>query len=153
MILLTISLSLYVLLFYYERINAKVYGVENRIDFVCADAYDVLKSLIPPSNPDGTPGVSKVDAVLLAPPWGGPDYSAYDQFDMSTDFPSGDGLELIKLAYKVSKNVICVFPKNIVKTQVHDLALELQAQCRVEKIFMYEKHKLSIIYFGDLSST
>ena len=133
------------------RINAKVYGVENRIDFVCADAYDVLKSLIPPANPDGTPSVSKVDAVLLAPPWGGPDYSAYDQFDMSTGFPSGDGLELIKLAYKVSKNVICVFPKNIIETQVDELMVELEAECRVEEIFMYKKHKLSIIYFGDLS--
>ena len=125
--------------------------MENRIDFVCADAYDVLKSLIPPANPDGTPGVSKVDAVLLAPPWGGPDYSAYDQFDMSTGFPSGDGLELIKLAYKVSKNVICVFPKNIIETQVDELMVELEAECRVEEIFMYKKHKLSIIYFGDLS--
>ena len=127
--------------------------MESQIDFVCADAYDVLNSLIPHAEPNGSPGVSKVDAVLLAPPWGGPDYSAYGQFDMSTGFPSGDGLQLIKLAYKVSKNVICVFPKNIIRSQVHHLMMELQAKCRVEEIFMYNKHKLSIIYFGDLSET
>jgi trimethylguanosine synthase len=127
-----------------------VYGVEDRIDFVCADAYDILNSLIPHCEPDGAPGVSKVDAVLLAPPWGGPEYSAFDHFDMSTGFPSGDGLELIKLAYKVSKNVVCVFPKNIMKAQVHSLMGELGAKCRVEEVFMYNKHKLSILYFGGL---
>jgi trimethylguanosine synthase len=50
----------------FRRHNARIYGVEDRIEFVCGDAYDVLASL----QDRG----AVVDAVFLSPPWGGPRY-------------------------------------------------------------------------------
>ena len=43
------------------RHNARVYGVDDRIDFVLGDFFQVAKDL-------------KADAVFLSPPWGGPEY-------------------------------------------------------------------------------
>ena len=105
--------------------------MESRIDFICADAYHVLSSFIPqhPCEEKGSETNSteknpppKVDVVILAPPWGGPDYNVSKHFDMRTGFPSGDGLELIKLALRVSENVICIFPKNLSKAQLKKFA-------------------------------
>ena len=154
------------LIIIYCRANAKIYGVENRIDFICADAYHVLSSLIPQHPcPDKEPGTNgtldsreknplpKVDVVILAPPWGGPDYNVCKHFDMRTGFPSGDGLELIKLALRVSENVICIFPKNLSKQQLKEFITEqgdLNGCCYVDEIFLYQKHKMSVIFFGAL---
>ena len=69
---------------------------------------------------------------------------------MRTDFPSGDGVELIKLTLKICRNIICVFPKNISNQDIHDLMFEVGAKCLVEKIHLYKKHKLTIIYFGEM---
>lgn len=41
--------------------NARVYGVLDKIEFVCADFFDAAESL-------------KADVVFLSPPWGGPEY-------------------------------------------------------------------------------
>ena len=150
----------------YDRANAKIYNVESRIDFICADAYDVLTSLIPNTichsddpvqvttltfDPNSRNPPPRVDVVLLAPPWGGPSYTEYKYFDMRTNFLSGDGLELIKLAFRVTKNVICVFPKNIMKSQLNEFIEEENiVDCRLDEIHLYKKHKMSIIFFGPL---
>ena len=145
----------------YDRLNAKIYGVESRIDFICADAYHVLSSLIPQHScvekGSGTNSTEKnpppkVDVVILAPPWGGPDYNVSKNFDMRTGFPSGDGLKLIKLALRVSENVICIFPKNLSKAQLKKFITEedLNGCCNIDEIFLYQKHKMSVIFFGSL---
>ncbi|VDM85522.1 unnamed protein product [Strongylus vulgaris] len=51
------------------RENAKVYGVENRIEFICCDFFHFAAKW--------TENIGKsadVDAVFLSPPWGGPSY-------------------------------------------------------------------------------
>lgn len=139
------------------KLNAKAYGVQDKIDFVCADAYDILYALGEPpletaiSSPTSPETYSEpVDAVLLAPPWGGPGYTDNVYFNMKTDFPSGDGFELIKLAAKFCPNIICVFPKNMDKHQIDELVEVIGLKCVVEEIFLYTKHKLSVLYFGPM---
>ena len=46
------------------RRNAQIYGVADRINFICGDFLNVARALRPGS----------VDAVYLSPPWGGPSY-------------------------------------------------------------------------------
>jgi trimethylguanosine synthase len=53
------------------RHNAKVYEVDNRIDFICGDVYDVLRTI-------------QADVVFLSPPWGGPEYLSHDVYDVDT---------------------------------------------------------------------
>jgi trimethylguanosine synthase len=43
------------------RHNARLYGVEHKIEFICADFFDVAPRLA-------------ADGVFLSPPWGGPLY-------------------------------------------------------------------------------
>ena len=44
------------------RNNARVYGVESKIEFIVGDFFQLAPSLI-------------ADAVFLSPPWGGPEVS------------------------------------------------------------------------------
>lgn len=46
------------------RRNARIYGVGDRIEFICSDFLNVARALRSGS----------VDAVYLSPPWGGPSY-------------------------------------------------------------------------------
>jgi hypothetical protein len=41
------------------------------------------------------PNNTAIDVIILAPPWGGPEYLYTKEFDMKTMFPSGDGMELV----------------------------------------------------------
>ncbi|KAI8469588.1 MAG: RNA cap guanine-N2 methyltransferase-domain-containing protein, partial [Monoraphidium minutum] len=51
------------------RHNAALYGVEHRIEFVCADFFKLAPTLA-------------ADGVFLSPPWGGPHYRFCDAFDV-----------------------------------------------------------------------
>ena len=54
----------------------------------------------------------KADVVLLAPPWGGVDYSKKEVFRLE-DLPAGlDGRELFAMARKLTKNVVFLLPRN-----------------------------------------
>lgn len=53
------------------RHNARIYGVEDRIEFICGDYLQLIPKL-------------KADVVFLAPPWGGIDYTNVDYFDIPT---------------------------------------------------------------------
>ena len=53
------------------RHNAEVYGVANYIEFICGDFLQLAPYL-------------RGDVVFLSPPWGGPDYSHADVFDVET---------------------------------------------------------------------
>ncbi|CAO3614132.1 unnamed protein product [Mucor hiemalis] len=59
------------------RENAKIYGVEDRIEFILGDFFELAPSL-------------KADVVFLSPPWGGPSYLTEDTFDLKSMIP-GDG--------------------------------------------------------------
>ncbi|ELW71973.1 Trimethylguanosine synthase [Tupaia chinensis] len=62
------------------RNNAEVYGVADKIEFICGDFLLLASSL-------------KADVVFLSPPWGGPDYATAETFDIRT-MMSPDGYPL-----------------------------------------------------------
>ena len=47
--------------------NAKIYGVEDKIEFIIGDFFQVAPSI-------------KADVVFLSPPWGGPNYKNVENF-------------------------------------------------------------------------
>jgi trimethylguanosine synthase len=49
------------------RRNAQIYGVLDRIQFICGDFLHVARALQSTRH--------TIDAVFLSPPWGGPDYA------------------------------------------------------------------------------
>lgn len=51
--------------------NARVYGVEDRIEFIIGDYFHVAPKL-------------RADVVFLSPPWGGPEYLGAEVFDLET---------------------------------------------------------------------
>lgn len=53
------------------RSNAEVYGVADKIEFMCGDFMVLAADL-------------KADVVFLSPPWGGPDYATAEVFDIQT---------------------------------------------------------------------
>jgi len=53
------------------RHNARIYGVEDRIDFIVCDFLILAPTL-------------KADVVFLSPPWGGPSYLKAEVFDIAT---------------------------------------------------------------------
>lgn len=52
------------------KINATIYGVADRIEFVLGDYLKLASHL-------------KADVVFLSPPWGGPDYQHSDIYDLN----------------------------------------------------------------------
>lgn len=62
------------------RNNAEVYGIADKIEFICGDFLLLASHL-------------KADVVFLSPPWGGPDYATAETFDIRT-MMSPDGYPL-----------------------------------------------------------
>ena len=91
----------------------------------------------------------KADVVVLAPPWGGVDYSQKEVFNLE-DLPEGlDGKSLFELARRVTKNIVFILPRNINRKQ---LALLVDEGEMVEIVEGYIEGsvKMVIAYFGDL---
>ncbi|CAB3386854.1 Hypothetical predicted protein [Cloeon dipterum] len=88
--------------------NARVYGVQDKIEFICADFMQVAASL-------------KADAIFLSPPWGGPDYTQKQVFNLE-DLSCVDAKEMFKVAKAVSENVVMYMPRNTNRKQLMSLA-------------------------------
>lgn len=54
--------------------NARIYGVEDRIDFILGDVMTLLPGL-------------KADVVFVSPPWGGPEYLQQPIYDIKEMLP------------------------------------------------------------------
>ena len=73
------------------RHNAKIYGVEDRIEFILGDALEVVPKL-------------KADIIFLSPPWGGPEYLNNMEFDIETMITSPlDGISLYHMVRKSNR--------------------------------------------------
>ncbi|XP_040401499.1 trimethylguanosine synthase isoform X2 [Cygnus olor] len=80
------------------RSNAEVYGVADKIEFVCGDFMVLAADL-------------KADVVFLSPPWGGPDYATAEIFDIQTMI-CPDGFEIFRLSKKITNNIVYFLPRN-----------------------------------------
>ncbi|KAI8322875.1 S-adenosyl-L-methionine-dependent methyltransferase, partial [Martensiomyces pterosporus] len=89
------------------RHNARVYGVDDRIEFILGDFYQLAPHL-------------KADVVFMSPPWGGPEYLCADTFDMD-QMPFHTGQEWLDRARLVSDNIVYYMPRNCDPAQLAQL--------------------------------
>ncbi|XP_032466067.1 trimethylguanosine synthase [Phocoena sinus] len=117
------------------RHNAEIYGVADKIEFICGDFLQLASHL-------------KADVVFLSPPWGGPDYATAEIFDIST-MMSPDGFEIFRLSQKITNNIIYFLPRNANIDQVASLAGP-GGQVEIEQNFLNNRLKTITAYFGKL---
>ncbi|XP_073269776.1 uncharacterized protein [Primulina huaijiensis] len=119
--------------------NAKIYGVEDRIDFIVADFFQLAPFL-------------KGDVVFLSPPWGGPSYKAKENFTLDLLKPR-DGHSLFQVAQAITPNIIMYLPRNVDMPQAIELSWlsSPPLDVEVEENFVRGKSKGITIYFGDIA--
>ena len=80
------------------RENARIYGVDHKIDFLLGDFLQLAPVL-------------KADVVFLSPPWGGPQYLGEEIFDIDK-MMTPEGFLIFRLAKAISHNVSFFVPRN-----------------------------------------
>ena len=75
-----------------------IYGVEERIEFIVGDYFEIIQTLRP-------------DVVFLSPPWGGPEYLDQETFDLA-NMSGLDGIKIFNDAAKLTKNIAYFVPRN-----------------------------------------
>ncbi|CAL5037224.1 unnamed protein product [Urochloa decumbens] len=116
--------------------NARVYGVEDRIEFVVGDFFHLAPSL-------------KADLVFLSPPWGGPSYIQAPVYTLDMLKPK-DGYTTFQAAQKIAPNVIMFLPRTVDVSQVEELSWLSCPPLDLETEESYVQHRLKGItaYFG-----
>ncbi|GAA57620.1 trimethylguanosine synthase, partial [Clonorchis sinensis] len=153
--------------------NAQIYGVQSRIEFVCADFFTWARHKL--NETKKTRDTPPYDAVILSPPWGGPTYLEQSVFDLDSirfgRSPSYDIWLATELASQLSLgNVVIFLPRNTNMTQLPALSAPLRSArllwssckhfakqwCRdemeleVEVNLINSKIKALTVYSGDL---
>ncbi|KAF9333477.1 Trimethylguanosine synthase [Podila minutissima] len=119
------------------RHNARIYGVEDRIEFICGDFMTLIPKL-------------KADAVFLSPPWGGPGYLKQDEFNIKTDIPM-DGEFLFNETRKITPNIAYFLPRNSNAEQIGRLIGPDGGICEIEQNVLNTVVKAWTAYFGELA--
>lgn len=119
--------------------NAKIYGVEEYIDFVIGDFFQLAPSL-------------KGDVAFLSPPWGGPSYNTIDNFTLDLLKPK-DGYSVFQVAQSITPNIIMFLPRNIDLQQVEELSWLSSPPLNIEIEENYVKRSLKgvTVYFGGVA--
>lgn len=97
------------------RHNARVYGVEHKVQWIHGDCLQVL------------PTLKNIDVVFLSPPWGGPKYKSNAVFDLRGMEPNYETTFFTSLS--IAKNIIYLLPRNSDLTQLEMLAYQHQMLC------------------------
>ncbi|KAL9263325.1 Trimethylguanosine synthase-like protein [Drosera capensis] len=119
----------------YARHNASIYGVEDRIDFITGDSFELASKF-------------KADVVFLSPPWGGPGYSKSKPYDITMLKPH-DGRYLFNTFKNITSKIVMFLPRNVDINQLAELALSVSSPwlLEVEKNFLNGKLKAITAYF------
>lgn len=119
--------------------NAAVYGVSDRVHFLCGDFFQLAASLrLPPSS----------TALFLSPPWGGPSYLQRDVFDLS-DLGGMSCAHLLATARRLTPNIAIFVPRNSNVAQLVGVGNAGEI-VEIEQNFLNNKLKAITAYFGDL---
>ncbi|XP_043208715.1 trimethylguanosine synthase-like [Amphibalanus amphitrite] len=121
------------------RFNAGVYGVQDRIQFVVGDFFELAPRL-------------RADAVFLSPPWGGPEYSNAEVYDMYRLDGTMDGREMMRAARSISKNIALLAPRSADVDQLAAMAGP-GGRVEVEQNLLNGRAKTITAYYGDLIGT
>ena len=116
--------------------NAKIYGVEDNIQFIVGDFFKIV------------PTLTTADVIFLSPPWGGPQYLEADVFDIQSMIPM-DGLKVFETALNITENIAYYVPKNTNVDQLISLAGDGNS-VEIEQNLLNSKVKAVTAYFGDL---
>lgn len=136
------------------RHNAKIYGVEDKIEFITADFLELASTL-------------KADAVFLSPPWGGPKYLKQKVYELEQDLQPVSFTKLMSCAKKISNNIGAFLPRNSNTHAVSELyfATEklilqfyflqlflsgLGGKVDIEQNFLNDKLIALTVYYNDL---
>lgn len=116
--------------------NAKVYGVEDRIEFIVGDFLKLAPTL-------------HADVVFLSPPWGGPDYASQPTYNLDRIMSHIGGEALYSSAASITPNIAMYLPRNVnadelLKLAGHGSSIEL------EQNFLEKKLIAVTVYFGEL---
>ncbi|CAF3337952.1 unnamed protein product [Rotaria socialis] len=116
--------------------NARVYGVEDRIEFIQGDFLKLAPTLT-------------ADVVYLSPPWGGPSYGTIDIFDLEKNIEL-NGFRIFEVAKAITSNVVYFLPRNVNVEQVISL-MDDKSSLELEQNFLNNRLKTITAYFGDLA--
>jgi trimethylguanosine synthase len=95
------------------RHNARLFDVEDHIEFIQGDCRDIIPTL-------------KADTVFLDPPWGGTDYNKAEKFSLSDFEP--DGREILDLSFSLTPSVVLRLPKNFNMNELDKLGREYETE-------------------------
>ncbi|KAK8809841.1 hypothetical protein WA158_000784 [Blastocystis sp. Blastoise] len=123
---------------HYLQHNASLYNVNNNIECIHMDSIQLLQICTIPC-----------DVIILAPPWGGPEYGKQDNYSLNNLPLSISGKELFYLARKHTKNIVYLLPRNINKEECIQLAdsnecVEIKDYC-IDGIV-----KMTVVFYGNL---
>ena len=116
--------------------NARIYGVEDKIEFFEGDFFHLAKNL-------------QADIVFLSPPWGGPTYLQNETFNLKNIMPPKGGEELLRISRLISDKVIYYLPRNIDTLQLA-IAAGPGNKVEVEQSFFDKKLVAVTAYFGNI---
>ncbi|GLU21927.1 hypothetical protein SLE2022_380370 [Rubroshorea leprosula] len=116
--------------------NASIYGVEDYIDFIIGDFFQLAPYL-------------KGDVVFVSPPWGGPSYKTIQSFAMDLLKPK-DGYSIFQAAQRITPNVIMFLPRNVNLNQVEELSWlsSPPLMLEIEENYLEGYFKGITVYFG-----
>ncbi|XP_072947210.1 uncharacterized protein Tgs1 [Epargyreus clarus] len=114
--------------------NASVYGVEDRIEFIVGDFFELVHKV-------------KADMVFLSPPWGGPKYSSNKVYDIETMLEPKPASELMKAAQIITNNVAMYLPRNTRSDQILSIAQEVGGSVEIEQSFLDKRFVAITAYF------
>ncbi|GAV78083.1 Methyltransf_15 domain-containing protein [Cephalotus follicularis] len=119
--------------------NARIYGVEDYIDFIVGDFFHLAPSL-------------KGEIVFLSPPWGGPSYKTIENFTMDLLKPK-DGYSIFQVAQTISPHIIMFLPRNVDLHQVEELSWlsSPPLNFEIEENYVENNLKGVTVYFGGLA--
>ena len=118
------------------RNNARVYGVDDRIEFVVGDFLKLAPKLV-------------ADVVFLSPPWGGPGYNKNETFDLNNIMLPIGGTNVFKIAKGITDHVAYFLPRNVDTMQLAMLA-GVGGGVEVEQNFLDRKLVAIMAYYGEL---
>ncbi|GMT28642.1 hypothetical protein PFISCL1PPCAC_19939, partial [Pristionchus fissidentatus] len=124
------------------RENARVYGVEDKIEFILGDFFSVAASW-----KDLHCSSTLIDAVFLSPPWGGPNYLSSEAFDIREMTPNG--IDIFEASHSISPNIAYFLPRN---TKIEQLtSLCKCGKVEIEQASLNKKIKVITAYYGNLA--
>lgn len=119
------------------RNNARVYGVDDRIEFIVGDFLKLAPKLV-------------ADVVFLSPPWGGPEYTKTETYDLNNIMHPTGGTNIFKIAKGITDHVAYFLPRNVDTMQLAMLA-GVGGGVEVEQNFLDRKLIAIMAYYGELT--